>query len=202
MASIRALICLSSFNRRVLAMKTWRFTTIVRHKSAISCFTRHSRCITLLKSQSFPNRYVHDDKGKVDSQEYNDKLRGGEEGADSKNQEQEKQLTQVQRLRKIFAEYGSTAIAFHVTISLTSLGICYTAVQSGLDVPLMLQKIGISKGITDSAVTTGASTFVIAYACHKVFAPLRMFLTITCTPLIVRRLRTMGILKAPIKQSQ
>lgn len=71
--------------------------------------------------------------------------------------------------------------------------------NSGLDVPAMLQKIGLSQGLVDSAVTKGASTFVIAYACHKVFAPARMFMTITCTPLIVRRLRMMGILKAPIK---
>lgn len=70
---------------------------------------------------------------------------------------------------------------------------------SGLDVPMMLQKIGLSKGLSDSAFTSGASTFVIAYACHKVFVPVRMFLTITCTPLIVQRLRLMGILKMPVK---
>lgn len=68
---------------------------------------------------------------------------------------------------------------------------------SGVDVPGALQKIGFSKSITDSSTATGAGTFVVAYACYKVFAPVRMFITITCTPLIVQKLRKMGILKMP-----
>ena len=40
-----------------------------------------------------------------------------------------KPLTQRQKLKKIFAEYGTTAIVFHISISLTSLGICYAAVK-------------------------------------------------------------------------
>lgn len=71
---------------------------------------------------------------------------------------------------------------------------------SGIDVQAALQKIGMSSTITDSNVATEASTFVVAYACHKVFAPLRMLMTITCTPLIVRKLRKIGFLKEPLKQ--
>lgn len=111
----------------------------------------------------------------------------------------EQKLTQAQKLRKVFAEYGATGIVFHTCISLTSLGICYAAVSSGIDVPGILQKIGFSESVTSSTVASGASTFVIAYACHKVFVPVRMFLTATCTPLIVRRLRTIGFLKVPVK---
>lgn len=60
----------------------------------------------------------------------------------------------------------------------------------------------MSSTITDSNVATEASTFVVAYACHKVFAPLRMLMTITCTPLIVRKLRKVGFLKEPLKQQR
>jgi len=56
----------------------------------------------------------------------NEKIGDDKEGA---NVIVEKQLTQGQRLRKIFAEYGSIAVSFHVCISLTSLGICYCAVK-------------------------------------------------------------------------
>jgi len=119
----------------------------------------------------------------------------------AKNQEKdEKKLALRDRLKLVVAEYGTTAIVFHVTISLTSLGICYAAVKSGIDVQAALQKIGLSSKVTDSSVATEASTFVVAYACHKVFAPLRMLMTITCTPLIVRKLRKIGFLKEPLKQ--
>ena len=43
---------------------------------------------------------------------------------------------------------------------------------SGIDVQAALQKIGVSPTVSDSSVATEASTFVVAYACHKVFAPL------------------------------
>ena len=41
----------------------------------------------------------------------------------------EKQPKKAGQLAKVFAEYGTTAVVFHTTISLTSLGICYTAVS-------------------------------------------------------------------------
>jgi len=37
-------------------------------------------------------------------------------------------------LKLVVAEYGTTAIVFHVTISLTSLGICYAAVKRSVNV--------------------------------------------------------------------
>ena len=53
----------------------------------------------------------------------------------AKNQEEtEKKLALKDRLKLVVAEYGTTAIVFHVTISLTSLGICYAAVKRSVDV--------------------------------------------------------------------
>lgn len=40
-----------------------------------------------------------------------------------------------------------------------------------------------------------ASTFIIAYAVHKVFAPVRISITLASTPFIVRYLRNKNILK-------
>ena len=41
----------------------------------------------------------------------------------------ETKLALKERLKIVVQEYGSTAIVFHVCISLTSLGLCYAAVK-------------------------------------------------------------------------
>lgn len=64
-------------------------------------------------------------KEKQDTQTYEKVSQKYESGEGSP----EKKLSQAQRLRKIFAEYGATAVVFHTCISLTSLGICYAAVS-------------------------------------------------------------------------
>lgn len=76
---------------------------------------------------------------------------------------------------------------------------CCSSYFSGIDVPALLQKLNLfTESGAGATLATGASTFVIAYGCHKVFMPLRIFCTVTCTPLIVKRLRKMGILKTPV----
>lgn len=49
------------------------------------------------------------------------------------HEENEKKLALKDRLKFVVAEYGTTAIVFHISISLTSLGICYTAVKRLVD---------------------------------------------------------------------
>ena len=67
---------------------------------------------------------------------------------------------------------------------------------SGVDVVGLLQKLNlIGEATAESKLASGAGTFVVAYACHKVFMPLRAFLTVSCTPILVKRLRKMGFLK-------
>lgn len=65
----------------------------------------------------------------------------------------------------------------------------------------ILDKLNMTNSIVSDNIATGASTFVIAYAVHKLFAPIRISITLVSAPLIVRYLRNKGILKAPkIKQ--
>jgi predicted aconitase len=61
----------------------------------------------------------------------------------------------------------------------------------------MLAKMGVGESILQSRLATGSTTFVVAYAVHKVFAPVRIAITLTCTPFIVRHLRKIGFLKPP-----
>lgn len=75
---------------------------------------------------------------------------------------------------------------------------------SGLDVVGILEYFGLnstSSTITNN-VASGASTFVVAYAVHKVFAPFRISITLVSAPFIVRFLRNKGILAAkPTKKT-
>lgn len=48
---------------------------------------------------------------------------------------------------------------------------------------------------------TNSSTFVVAYAIHKIFAPIRISITLGATPFIVNYLRKIGILKIKIKKT-
>uniref|UniRef100_A0A2M4A2D5 DUF1279 domain-containing protein n=1 Tax=Anopheles triannulatus TaxID=58253 RepID=A0A2M4A2D5_9DIPT len=106
-------------------------------------------------------------------------------------------VSRKDRLKKAIKEYGSTVLVFHVSISLVSLGTCYLLVSSGIDMVALLERFGWGDSALASKAGAGAGTFVIAYAIHKVFAPVRISITLGATPLIVRYLRRKGILKPP-----
>lgn len=106
------------------------------------------------------------------------------------------ELTRKEKLKRAVKEYGSTVIIFHVTISLASLGVFYLLVSSGLDMNRILSPLGLS-----GTVATNAGTFVTAYAIHKVFAPVRISITLGATPFIVRYLRRIGFLKVKVPKS-
>lgn len=126
-----------------------------------------------------------------------DSSQGKEEESSSAATEQG-QVSQRQRLKMAVRDYGSTVVVFHVCISLMSLGGFYLAVSSGIDVKSLLCTLGFSADVIQSKLATGTSTFVMSYAVHKVFAPVRIGITLTCTPFIVRYLRGIGLLKRPI----
>ncbi|XP_060526048.1 protein FAM210B, mitochondrial-like [Cylas formicarius] len=110
-------------------------------------------------------------------------------------QTEELRETRAQKLKKAVAEYGTTVIIFHVTISLVSLGTCYLIVSAGLDVGHILDTLGLSKWAPSDNLTLNAGTFAVAYAVHKIFAPVRISVTLGSVPFIVRYLR--GLSRCP-----
>lgn len=60
----------------------------------------------------------------------------------------------------------------------------------------MLCKLGFSEAIVRSKMAAGTSTFVLAYAIHKLFAPARISITLVSVPLIVRYFRKTGLFKS------
>merc|ERR1712154_205860 len=102
----------------------------------------------------------------------------------------------VAQLKQAVKDYGATVIVFHVGISLMSLGFFYAIVSSGVDVVGLVSRLPyLGEHMAESAAAAGATTFVMAYAVHKVFAPVRIGITLSCAPFIVRFLRLKGILK-------
>ncbi|KAJ4442170.1 hypothetical protein ANN_12036 [Periplaneta americana] len=100
-------------------------------------------------------------------------------------------LSRTDKLKRAVKEYGATVIVFHIGISLISLGGFYLAVTSGVDLS------GIVSNIGGGEVAAEASNFVVAYALHKMLAPVRIGITLAAVPVIVRYLRKIGFLKAP-----
>lgn len=56
---------------------------------------------------------------------------------------------------------------------------------------------GLVSGIGGGEVAAEASNFVVAYAFHKMLAPVRIGITLAAAPVIVRYLRKIGVLKMP-----
>ncbi|XP_033823089.1 protein FAM210B, mitochondrial [Periophthalmus magnuspinnatus] len=102
----------------------------------------------------------------------------------------------TQQLKKVFKEYGAVGVSFHICMSLMSLGMFYLLVSSGIDMAALLCKMGFSETVVKSKMAAGTSTFVLAYAIHKLFAPVRISITLVSVPLIVRHFRKIGLFKA------
>ncbi|XP_040399192.1 protein FAM210B, mitochondrial-like [Cygnus olor] len=98
----------------------------------------------------------------------------------------EHKLNKSQQLKKVFKECGAVGVSLHVGISLVSLGTFYLAVSSGVDMTAVLFKLGFSESSLQSKRAAGTSAFVLAYAIHKLFAPVRISITIVSVPFIVR----------------
>jgi hypothetical protein len=56
---------------------------------------------------------------------------------------------------------------------------------------------GFVSSLGGGEVAAEASSFVIAYALHKMLAPVRIGITLAAAPVIVRYLRKIGLLKVP-----
>ncbi|KAL4698662.1 hypothetical protein H8959_011319 [Pygathrix nigripes] len=91
---------------------------------------------------------------------------------------EEKKQSKSQQLKKIF-QYGTVGVSLYTGISLISLGIFYMVVSSGVDMSAVPLKLGFKESLVQSKMAAGTSTFVVAYAIHKLFAPLRIGITTT-----------------------
>ncbi|KAL7154137.1 hypothetical protein ABFS83_04G214800 [Erythranthe nasuta] len=82
--------------------------------------------------------------------------------------------------KELLAKYGGAYLATSITLSLISFGLCYALINAGVDVPALLQKVGISTNETGEKV----GTFALAYAAHKAASPIRFPPTVALTPVV------------------
>ena len=108
--------------------------------------------------------------------------------------EEEKPLNPRSRLKTLVRYYGTTVVVVHVSISLISLGTCYSMVKAGLPIDGLINGLGLMDAAKAEYLTTG-STFTVAYVIHKCLMPVRISTTAVVTPIIVKTLRKKGILK-------
>lgn len=99
-----------------------------------------------------------------------------------------------QKLKLLARDYGPAAFVVHIGISLTSVGLCYFMVEFGLPLETVVRQVGIGEMANASKIAAGGN-FIIAYAIHKLFMPVRVICTLGCTPVLVKFLRRKGILK-------
>ncbi|XP_014853138.1 PREDICTED: protein FAM210B [Poecilia mexicana] len=136
------------------------------------------------------------DSSKADLQEASSTSSTEKDHGSTPDPEEEKP-NKTQQLKKVFKEYGAVGVSFHIGISLMSLGMFYLLISSGIDMTALLCKLGFSEELVQSKMAAGTSTFVLAYAVHKLFAPVRISITVVSVPLIVRYLRKTGLFKPP-----
>ncbi|XP_019952289.2 protein FAM210B, mitochondrial [Paralichthys olivaceus] len=173
----------------VLFTGTWRVSSRTMH-------TRASSTASAAKSSDPGEETGADKRDKQNLKEASSTSSSAEKVPGEPEPEGEKP-TKTQQLKKVFKEYGAVGVCFHIGISLMSLGMFYLLISSGIDMAAVLCKLGFSETVVHSKMAAGTSTFVLAYAIHKLFAPVRISITLVSVPLIVRYFRKTGLFKPP-----
>eukprot|EP00967_Tisochrysis_lutea_P123270 scaffold204908_cov41-Tisochrysis_lutea.AAC.1 len=84
----------------------------------------------------------------------------------------------------LLKRYGGAYLLTSTSLALVSFTLCYLAIDSGVDVPALLQKVNIE--VSSTSETMG--TVGLAYAVHKAASPIRFPPTVALTPIVARRL--------------
>lgn len=109
-------------------------------------------------------------------------------------------VTGSKHFKELVKQYGPVAFGCFIFVSLTNLALCVLAVKMGLG-PQLGRLEAVAKFMEKYPSAQTGSEFVLAYALHKVLAPLRYLLTGAMTPLVVNFLRKKGWLKKLYKKS-
>ncbi|KAL0369498.1 UNVERIFIED_CONTAM: protein, mitochondrial [Sesamum calycinum] len=99
---------------------------------------------------------------------------------EEENDETKEKSSKGDQAKELLAKYGGAYLATSITLSLISFGLCYALISAGVDVPALLQKVGISSNETGEKV----GTFALAYAAHKAASPIRFPPTVALTPIV------------------
>ena len=82
--------------------------------------------------------------------------------------------------KKLLKRYGSAYLVTSISLSLVSITACYALISAGVDVPGLLEHVGLT--VTTTSEKFG--TFALAYAAHKAASPIRFPPTVALTPVV------------------
>lgn len=88
------------------------------------------------------------------------------------------------KAKELLKRYGGAYLLTSTSLAIVSFTLCYTAIENGVDVASLLQKLNIEVSSTSETV----GTFGIAYAVHKAASPIRFPPTVALTPIVARSL--------------
>ncbi|XP_068940599.1 protein FAM210B, mitochondrial-like [Petaurus breviceps papuanus] len=108
----------------------------------------------------------------------------------------ESKQSKQHHLEKVFIEYGAVDASLYTGMALISLGIFYLVVSSGVNLSSFPFKLRFAESLHSSKIVTCTSTFVMAHAIHKLFAPVRISITLFSLSLMVRDFGKVGFFKA------
>ena len=77
-------------------------------------------------------------------------------------------------------KYGSAYLVTSISLSIVSISLCYALISAGVDVPGLLDRVGLT--VTSTSEKFG--TFALAYAAHKAMSPIRFPPTVALTPVV------------------
>ena len=88
--------------------------------------------------------------------------------------------TKMDSAKKLLKIYGSAYLVTSISLSIVSISLCYALISAGVDVPGLLDKVGLT--VTSTSEKFG--TFALAYAAHKAMSPIRFPPTVALTPIV------------------
>lgn len=83
---------------------------------------------------------------------------------------------------QLLKRYGGAYLLTSTSLALVSFTLCYLAIDNGVNVADLLQRVGIEVSSTSET----AGTVGLAYAVHKAASPIRFPRTVALTPVVAR----------------
>jgi len=84
---------------------------------------------------------------------------------------------------ELLKRYGGAYLLTSTSLAVVSFSLCYFAVDNGIDISTVLEKVGIQVSSTSETV----GTVGLAYAIHKAASPIRFPPTVALTPVVARK---------------
>jgi len=84
---------------------------------------------------------------------------------------------------ELLKRYGGAYLLTSTSLAIVSFSLCYFAVDNGIDISSVLEKVGIQVSSTSETV----GTVGLAYAIHKAASPIRFPPTVALTPVVARK---------------